>query len=222
MQRRPWGEDRRATTRRRRVVVRRGAGRPVFFRPAASRVSAWARWWPSVSLSALFHVAVVSAMGLWAGDRSAPASTVYTVVIPPSVPAEAVLGAREAGDPEDAPRPDELPSAAMSPEDIARAGASNYWAGVRAAIARKVRYPAGAARLHEEGVVVVQLSIDSRGRLENVALQGDPPSLLADSALAAVRRAAPFAPPTGVVAGSRTAILPVRFSVETPHCKGNP
>lgn len=96
-----------------------------------------------------------------------------------------------------------LPPAEMDPD---------FWRAIRAAVARHARYPAPAARNGEEGMVLVRLSVDRSGALQEAVVLSPCPPDLAAAGLRAIRRAAPFPVPTNA-AGRLSAVLPIRFEM---------
>ena len=90
---------------------------------------------------------------------------------------------------------------------------SNYWESVRAAVARNVRYPSAAVRLGIEGSIDLRLTIDAQGNLVEAAPLARAPDLLIQSALSAVRRAAPFPSNTNRSRSVASATLPIRFQL---------
>ncbi|MFP2927548.1 energy transducer TonB [Pyxidicoccus sp. 3LG] len=75
-----------------------------------------------------------------------------------------------------------------------------------------VRYPHQAAMAGIEGKLVVQISVDARGRLLGLKVLGYCPHyVLCDAAMQAVRDAAPFPPPPPELGGRVTVELPFNF-----------
>ncbi|MCR5219968.1 MAG: energy transducer TonB [bacterium] len=82
------------------------------------------------------------------------------------------------------------------------------FAAIRGAIERKLRYPALARRQGLSGQVLVSFVVERNGGIRDLrVLRGSGFGLLDDSALSAVRRAAPFPPASSPVRVS----LPVRY-----------
>jgi protein TonB len=92
-----------------------------------------------------------------------------------------------------------------------------YVNSVRAAVARKLRYPEPALRRGIEGRVVLRVLLDATGRLLDTA-PGVPAadSALTAAALAAVQHAAPFPPWPGAHLQHATLCLtlPIRFKLD--------
>ncbi len=95
-------------------------------------------------------------------------------------------------------------------------GIPSLWQVVRACVARHLRYPRSARERGVEGLVVVRLSVDSKGNLlDAVPTSKESDSTLTRSALEAISRAAPFPVPSKVVAATTiSGILPIRFRLE--------
>lgn len=125
--------------------------------------------------------------------------------LPPLLPTPVQLLARtEVQPPSDLPVPPAyviaVDQAVPEPAD------SNYWALVRAAISRHLRWPGGPTR---SALVEVDLTLDGQGRvvdLRSRLQEGD--ARFVARVERAVRQASPFPPPAG---HDRTASLPVRF-----------
>src|SRR5690606_38521847 len=85
---------------------------------------------------------------------------------------------------------------------------SAYVAQIRDLVRRHQDYPALARRRGIEGLVLVRLEITSDGRVGRAAALNGANALLARSAVAAARRAAPFPPPPH---GAVAIDLPIRW-----------
>ncbi|MFH0878203.1 MAG: energy transducer TonB, partial [Lentisphaerota bacterium] len=106
------------------------------------------------------------------------------------------------------------PSSGMSQAVVASAqGESNYWQMVRTAVAGQARYPAFARRQRNEGYVLVQLSIDAQGQVQEVLPLEASSQLFLQSAMDAVEKASPFPPPTNCTPGVLTAAIPIIFRI---------
>ncbi len=169
-------------------------------------------WW-SAWLSCGLHAAVIFAVVLWPQRIAQSVETAPVEVSlelpPPATAAAPDLLTEET--PEDTPQSDRI---ADNPAEYSVA-LSNYWLSVRAAIEANIRYPAEALRHHTEGTVAVRIRVAPDGGLASVDVLGDPPRALAETTLAAVRRAAPFPLPAEARGISLSAVLPVRFATRT-------
>ncbi|MCX6997190.1 MAG: TonB family protein [Kiritimatiellaeota bacterium] len=92
-----------------------------------------------------------------------------------------------------------------------------YWRTVRAAVARRVRYPEAAQRTGVEGLVTIRLTLDTAGRvLAAQPTEASAAPLLVRATLDAIHRAAPFPvyaqplPPGAKL----SVLLPIRFQLE--------
>ena len=92
-----------------------------------------------------------------------------------------------------------------------------YWRAVRAAVARRVRYPEAAQRTGVEGLVTIRLMLNTAGQvLDAQPVDASASPLLVRAALDAIRRAAPFPaylqplPPGAKL----SVLLPIRFQLE--------
>ena len=92
---------------------------------------------------------------------------------------------------------------------------AEYGRAVYSRIAASVQYPERAARENRQGTVMLRLVVGTDGRLSDVSsVDGAADPVLRDAAIAAVRRAAPFAPPPRQVVGGDGTVsfrIPVRF-----------
>lgn len=110
-----------------------------------------------------------------------------------------------------------VPAPASSPPPAARptqaqlhAWMADYGAQVYRRLAGSVAYPEQAARLRREGIVTLQIAVDSAGRIVRAeAIQGDP--ILAAGAVQAARRAPPCPPPPRPLIEAVGPILPFRI-----------
>jgi protein TonB len=114
--------------------------------------------------------------------------------------------------------PAPVPSAALAmrktaPLPVADEGAvrSNYWTSVRAAIAGELTYPPVARRRGLEGMAAFRITLDGQGRLLDARPVQTTGAVFENAALAAIRRAAPFAPPPGSPSATWSAAIPIRF-----------
>jgi|GEM_PF-1475069 len=92
-----------------------------------------------------------------------------------------------------------------------------YWRTVRAAVARRVRYPEAAQRIGVEGLVTIRLTLDTAGRvLDAQAVEASAAPLLVRAALDAIHRAAPFPAYTQPLppGAKLSVLLPIRFQLE--------
>lgn len=82
--------------------------------------------------------------------------------------------------------------------------------GIRAAIERRKKYPAGT---RNSGTVTLSIAVSSTGALSSVAVQGSSGDALLDqAALSAVRRARFTAAPRGLLPGLHRFSLPITFN----------
>ncbi len=92
-----------------------------------------------------------------------------------------------------------------------------YWRTVRAAVARRVRYPEAAQRTGVEGLVTIRLTLDTAGRvLDAQPVEASASPLLVRAALDAIHRAAPFPAYTQPLppGAKLSVLLPIRFQLE--------
>ena len=92
-----------------------------------------------------------------------------------------------------------------------------YWRTVRAAVARRVRYPEAAQRTGVEGLVTIRLTLDTAGRVRDAQpVEASASPLLVRAALDAIQRAAPFpAYAQPLPPGAKLSVLlPIRFQLE--------
>lgn len=150
---------------------------------------------------------------------SAPAVPLKTAPRPKSKPAPAPIATASAPTPAPKSEPVEAPPAAPSAANASTGPANSTGAAVVAAlpgvasgpsledeleryeaelarlIAAHKHYPALARRRGIEGSVLLRLTIDARGRLEQLETPGRAPLVLVSQARSAAERAAPFPPP---------------------------
>ena len=85
---------------------------------------------------------------------------------------------------------------------------------LRRRIEERLAYPSLAVRRGLSGTVELELSLDSAGRLAAVTAVGrEPPAMLREAAIRAVRDATPFPFQSGLAARPLTIRLPIVFEL---------
>ncbi len=171
-------------------------------------------WWPAWAISICLHASAMSTVAFRFMEPSAadmPSTAVEVALAPPEWLTQAPSLAQDTSTrQQETPSPPPEPAASAQVES---ASDNSYWSIVRSMIAHRLRYPNQARPDHLEGRVVLRLCLQSDGRLIAVDIaESSAPELLAEAALKAVLRAAPFPAATNDFAGGElTALLPVRF-----------
>ncbi|AOS83358.1 hypothetical protein BIU88_03885 [Chlorobaculum limnaeum] len=105
-------------------------------------------------------------------------------------------------------------ASAGTPQAIPASQSGNYLSIVRSRIEAKKHYPPFARSLQQEGAVIVNVVIGSDGAVISTSIvKSSGFSTLDNAALAAVRKAAPFPPPTGFGLGRLTVNIPLLFKL---------
>ena len=197
----PMGEVRTVVVDRERLEVFRTP--PWWSRRARFAISGFA-----LALALCLHAVAVAAVAVW--QKQAPVEILEThavTVLPEIPPVEAFVAPPDSSGDGTGER-----AAADAPAvEQAVSVSSNYWDQVRAAIAGRVRYPRAAVLRRVEGTVDLQLTVDRNGSLRFVAPLNAPPESLAQAAVDAARRAAPFPANTNGACEVASVILPVHF-----------
>jgi TonB family protein len=107
---------------------------------------------------------------------------------------------------------------AHSPTDdrssiVVETGDLCFWQSVRDAVSHKVRYPNIARQNGVQGFATVRMTVNAHGQLLDASVSNSSTEVFGESALSAVRRAAPFKAPTNAVDGTLVAVLPFRFQI---------
>lgn len=191
----------------RKVVVDRKRLEAFRTPPWWSRRARFAMSGFALALAVCLHAAAVAAVAVWQRQASAEILETHAVAILPEIPpVEAFVTS-----------PDSIGdgiyerAADMSATEQALSVSSNYWDQVRAAIAGRVRYPKAAVLRKVEGTVDLHLMVDRDGFLRLAVPLNAPPESLAQAAVDAARRAAPFPANTNGGYEVTSVILPVHF-----------
>jgi len=105
-------------------------------------------------------------------------------------------------------------ASAGTPQAVPAPQSGNYLSIVRSRIETKKHYPPFARNLQQEGTVIVNVVIGADGAVVSTSLvKSSGFATLDKAALAAVRKAAPFPPPSGYGLGRMSIDIPLLFKL---------